>query len=571
MVSGNVGVSSTTASTSQTTNNVQLTAFPSTSSTLSFIPAASSTASSVITAITTATGSPFFTSASSSSTQSQTKAPSNAVVTPITSFISSTKHTAPSASSSALPAVKPILTKPQIAGVVVAAIGAAALAFGFCFLIFYFRRRRRSRRRSGSSFGGDKIMDSEETTPDMAVIAARDFAHGPQATTITAAAASTRRLSLSTPAHTGGDGWSQWSRNTHLEAIGLAVGPEVTGSAVEDRSPITPSTRSYRTTSQLLPDKPTYSLFPPPLRGSNRSSPAAQSLKPPIYFTPGQRISPATRSAPRSPTSMDTSQKSLQSTPGARDPDSDPFVDSSSRSPLNVYPCVQTSRPRSSHSTRPDRDKFRSVSMMRPTDVVRKPLPAHQSPSARGLRPASSRTQQPNLPRPYLPPPPIEQHYLEAMDYSHKRRKSNSRRPLTHFSSGSETSFEDADDDESLDPRSALSPVAESPAIKSPRQGQVMYPRIPVSAAESPTRRPNNRELPTRSDSLLNRRLGKEKAKEIAGRLQGPAQTENEDIRNTAKWKLLVSPGLEPLESSGSPQSAKNTGKTPLLRRDEMT
>ena len=269
---------------------------------------------------------------------------------------------------------------------------------------------------------------------------------------------------------------------------------------------------------------------------------------------------------------MDTSQSHLQPGSIRQRSLSDPFYDDFNRSPppnVNLY--VQGSRPRSPSSPRPIPSN-RPGAWIAPTDVVRKPVPPMQSPSAKGLRPAPSRTQQPSLPRPYPPPPPIEQHYLAAIERSHsrkdpRRKQSTSSSKFTRFSNGSETSFEDADEDEAPAARKFLSPVAESPALRSPPRSGITYPSIPISATESPTRNPPREaparpELPTRADSLLAKRLGEQKAREIAGRLHGTHAGVHEDARKTAKWKILVSPGLNNPESSGSP---------PLARSDERT
>lgn len=536
---------------------------------VSVFPGASSAAFGTNTVIATATGSPspFPRSASSLPHTRTTKAASSGVglnATPTTTSTSSiststsSTSSAPAATSSsvtvaAAAAAKPVLTKPQIAGVTVAGVGAAAIAFGLCFLIFCLRRKH-SKRHSGWSFGGDKIIDSQETTPDMAAIGGGNFEHHPQPSSppaVVAAPPLRRELRVVTPATSSDDGWNRYQRSMNPEEeIALAVHPPPPKSS--NHSPIDPVTpASYRTSSQLLPDKPTYSLFPPPLRVTPRNSSAPAGLRPSGPTAPRQGNSPTyAKYSLRFPSNMDTSQAHLQPGSGRQRSLSDPFYDDFSRSPPpNVYPYVQASRPRSPGSSRPVPNQYPGA-WITPNGVVRKPVPALQSPSARGLRPAPSRTQQPNLLRPYPPPPPIEQHYLAAIERSHsrqdpRRKQSNSSSKLTRFSNGSETSFEDADEDEVPAARKFLSPVAEFPALRSPPPSGITYPSIPISAAESPTRTPAKRaparpEVPLRSDSLLTKRLGEEKAREI-----------------------LVSPGLSNLESSGSPQSARNNGRTP--------
>ena len=552
----------------------------------SIFPGRSSAAFGTNTVIATATGSPVpgLTSVSSFNRARTTKAASGGIglnVIPTTSSTSSTSSVATAPSSSAVAAAaavaKPVLTKPQIAGVTVAGVGAAAIAFGLCFLFFCLRRKHR-KRHSGWSFGGDKIIDSQETTPDMVAIGGRGFENRPLPSSppaIVAVPPPRRELRIVTPATSSDDGWNRYQRSMNPEeesALAVPTPPPKSSS----HSPVDPNTpASYRTSSQLLPDKPTYSLFPPPLRVTPRNSSAPAGLRPSGPTPPRQGNSPYAKYSPRFPSNMDTSQAHLQPGSGRQRSLSDPFYDDFSRSPPpNIYPYVQASRPRSPGSSRPFPSNYPGAWIL-PDDIVRKPVPALESPSARGLRPAPSRTQQPSLPRPYPPPPPLEQHYLAAIERSHsrkdpRRKQSNSSSKLTRFSNGSETSFEDEDEDEAPAARKFLSPVAESPALRSPLRSGVTYPPIPISAAESPTRIPPERtparpELPTRSDSLLSKRLGEQKAREIAGRLQGTHPGVNEDVRNTAKWKILVSPGLNTLESSGSPQSARGNGKTPPM------
>lgn len=548
----------------------------------SIFPTASSAAFRTHTVITTATRSSsiFPKSASSIDLARTTTSASGGTgfSTAPTTTSTPTSSAVASASSSAVAAAaaaKPVLTKPQIAGVTVASVGAAAIGFGLCFL-FVCLRRKHSKRHSGWSFGGDKIVDSQETTPDMAAIDVHEFGNHPQPSNppaIIAAPPPRRELRIVTPATSSDDGWNRYQRSMNAEEeSALAVHPPPPRSSNHSPTdPVTPG--SYRTSSQLLPDKPTYSLFPAPLRITPRNSSAPAGLRPSGPTAQRQGNSPYAKYSPRFPSNMDTSQANLRPGSSRQRSLSDPFYDNVNHSPPpNIYPYVQAYRPRSRGSSRPVPSNYPEV-WTTPNDVVRKPVPALQSPSARGLRPAPSRAQQPSLPRPYSPPPPVEQHYLAAIERSHSRRdpqrkQSNSSSKITRFSNGSETSFEDADEDEVPAARKFLSPVAESPALRSSPRSGITYPSIPISAAESPTRTPRKRaparpEVPTRSDSLLTKRLGEQKAREIAGRLQGTYPGINEDVRNTAKWKILVSPGLNKLESSGSPQLTKDNVRIP--------
>lgn len=561
-----ISPATTTAATSsqgQVTSNYQ----SSTSPSHSFTRSSSSTAlpnpaSSIGAMITSAQSTiSYFPPSVLSSTQS-TKPPAGGVMpltTPTTSSISSSASaTAAPASSSA-----PALTKPQIAGIVVAGVGATAIGFGLCCLIFCFRRRKFNRRNSGSSFGGDKVVDSEETTPDMSAIAMRDFGHEHRAglqVIPRIQRSPTRQLRLETPATSSEDGWGQYQRDMAPEERRLAAGPQLPRSFRDEHSPITPASNRTRN-SQLLPDKPSYSLFPPPLRVTPRNS-IPNQLRPgstaPTPAVPALR-SPFARAALLHPSSMDTSQAHLQCGNSAED-SNDPFMASLNRSAPNIYPYFQESRPRPPpRSLRRDTPRFRVPSWEHPESagVVRKPVVRPQPPRTQGEGP---------------PPPQIEQHYMAAIEDFHKRKRSrkkgNAPRPSMHYTSGSETSFENSDDevDEVPNPRSALSPVAEVKSPVRPPEGRVSYPAIPISASESPTRRPNMDRAPhpVRSDSLLGKRLGQDRAREVADRLQGPSsQRSDNGVRNSAKYKILVSPGLEPIRNSESPSSAKSVAKSP--------
>ena len=503
-------------------------------------------------------------SSSSSSFPSSSIETSKSIVAPpggiITSATSSLSSSSPTSSAIAAPASSPAptLTKPQIAGVVVASIGAAAVGFGICFLVFCLRRRRKpEERQSDLSFVGDKNVSSEETTPDMALIEARDFGYENQTRQPLIPRqqrSPTRQIRLETPASSSEDGWGQYQRNLGPE---LALGPQAPRSIGDGHSPITPASNRTRN-SQLLPDKPTYSLFPPLSRTTARNSIPNQSVKL-IGTSPKPPVpplgSPFSRAAQQHPSSLDTSQANLQGGGVTNGSSSDPFIDPASRSPPNIYPYFRDSRPRPPPAAATRRFRVPSWEQPPSAGVVRKPVPAYQPYRAKNAMGV---------------PVQAEQQAVDAGTYSHRRKSSRKKsvgsRPITVFSNGSETSFESLGDEEDEgpdpDPRSAISPAAE---VKSPPSGRVSYPAIPVSAAESPTRRREERSAhPPQSDSLLSKRLGRDKAKEIAGRLQSPSRrSQDENARQTAKWKVLVSPGLRNNDKSGSPPAAKSAVKSP--------
>ena len=564
--------STSTASSTNSNGNISSSTFSSKDhTTFSTSTSASSVASRSQSTIATRTSS----SSQHSSSLSTTNTP---FIIPTISSTPSTKATAAAASTSAA-AAAPILTKPQIAGVVVASLGAVALAFGLCFFLFCLRKRKSKRRYSESSFGGKNIGESEDSSPDMANIAARDFGRDPQPREEPPAMPPPMPrgpLRLVTPATSSEDGWEDYQRTMTKDNIGKAVESPIP-TATAEHSPNTP--KSNRTTdSQLLPDKPRYSLFPSPLRIHPQNSNSAQGSQP-----SGKPTSPqAPRSAgppPQFPNAMDnTSQVNLQGRSGPSRTLSDPFYDPRNRTPPHIHPYVQASHPASPHAEYPEHPAFRLSTQVEPTGrAARNPVPPQQSPSARFLYPSSYLTQHPNLPRAQPSSGPGD--YTAVLDKSrrrksHSKNKSESHRPLTgetYFSdTGSETSFENSESEDDRDtrhrssrptrPGSNLSPVTESPRkLGSPfqhQQDRFQYPPVPVATTASPMRYPGQLAYP---ESLSSRRLGEQRAREIAGRLDTQQQP-------SAKWKVLVSPGLEPLDSPSSP-SPRGDGRTPPFRR----
>ena len=450
-----------------------------------------------------------------------------------------------SARSSPSSAASPVLTKPQLAGVIVASIGAAAIAFGFCLLLICCRRRKsHGRRSSEASIIGDKAMDSQGSTPDIAVVIEK----GPAAPANAPRAKSSLKAPLTVvpPSQLDQGGWpdraARPNPNPNPKDIGLALGPDLSHSAKEGPSPITPG--SYRTNSQLIPEKPTYSLFPAPLRTGPNNRRASQTIKPPIPPYAPERSPPM--SGPRFPSSVDTSQAYMQVDSRKRSL-SEPFYDSPKGSPLQGY---------------------RGVPFTDQRAIARRLADTHYLSEPQDISPTSTGSRQSTFSRMYPPPLPSEQHYMDWIERSRSRKhpsrkkstNSSQRTRSTRFSTGSETSFEEIDEDELPAPRSALSPVAE---VRSPeRKSKFVYPAVPHTAAESP-HRVINRPRPTyQNESLIAKRRGEDKAAELASSLQG-----KRDVNQTAKWKILVSPGLESLNSSnpGSLYTPRSPGKTPPM------
>ncbi len=483
------------------------------------------------------------------------------ITTPTTTPTATAESSTSSTKATAAPAATHILTKPQIAGIAVASIGATALALGLCFIFLFFRRKRLQKRYTASSFGGGKIMDSSlESTPDLAANSMGDFERHDQPREGLPPPMPRGPLRLVTPATSSEDGWNHYQRSMNTEDIGLAVGPPLRNSTA---GPSPKSPTSNRTTdSHLLPDKPHYSLFPSPLKINARNSIPGQGVRPPRVDTSNSARPPSTGPPHQFPNSMDnTSQSNLQrrADPHRSLTQSDPFFSSSS--PPDIDPFIQANGP----VVHPG---FRVPPQLSPTDVARWLVPAHQSPSARGLFTSSNRTVPPNLPQNFSPSGLVEQHSRDPTNNSYRRkhhpnRKSESSRPLTTFlSEDSDTTSieEDSDDEPEIRPRSTLSPVAESPHLRSPFQQQkhqFEYPPVPVSTSASPMRYPTRVEQRSQPQPLSTRRLGEQRAREIAGRLETQAPP-------SAKWKVLVSPGLEPLGNSESPASpsASEAGRT---------
>ena len=526
-----------------------LTATHTSSTTVSGSPPAATTASGTSYQSTTST--PSRRSSLSSPSAASTSTPSFNGMTTTASFSSSSTTQTPASSMAALPgstqpspAPTPVLTKPQVAGVVVASIGASALAFGLCFLLFCCRRRKHVRRHSGSSFGGDKVVGSTtDSTPDLAIIAARDFGHDPEGKEVVPPnrKQSPPQVTVMTPASTGEGGWSQWRRNTAPQDIGLALAPGVFTQG--HPSPKTPASHRTRN-SQLLPEKPSYSLFPPPLRPSPQSRRVSQSLEAQLA---ARNASTAESSlpqvtGPRFPSTLDTSQSTMQG-------------DSSSRSPvprLNIFPFMQAARAESGH--KPYRqelpsDMISGPQWSAPTDsLIRKPLPAHASPSARGIRLGRSiHNKDAGTLRDRLARKSTVLKPLDTSSSSTSRREKSDSRPPTWFSTGSETSFEDAEDD-AADPISALTPVKER---HNSDKTDSVFPNSLSSLRPNPL---------SRGDSLLARRREDQEAT-MAAENMTPLSVLN-IVRHSAKQQILQSPILsEPLGTDSSSLDSPRTNR----------
>ncbi|MCJ1255214.1 hypothetical protein MMC24_003030 [Lignoscripta atroalba] len=545
----------------------------------------------------TATGSPPIVSNSSSGSSSSV--PANVLSSPSSSF------TASPTDSPAL-APKPILTKPQIAGVAVAGIACAAIVFGLLFFLFCLRRKRNGKRDSGSSFGGDHVVEILPTRPSTSATLARY----PQGVNPPGGPTPARvQQPFGVPNRASEKSFSFWRKSVKPEDIGVAVAPEMVQDINQDSSPI--SVASYRTTSQLLPDKPLYTLFPTPLR-SGPSLDARRTLRrldeDTEYTVPPSTGPP--KPAHRGWNSTVTSQAAIpQGMVRTQTSNADPFVDNYHDPRAQMYAMERRraeSRSRLSRIIPPDsraaqRNSWRQPQTSFPPNqhidraippilavgqASRYSKPQSQSvdpivyPSRTTFAPINWDTNPQTVGRRSVP----------------EHRKSTGRRPLTHYTNASDTSFEDdLDEVDELPARgSGLSPVAESPKTRTPLS-EIRYPSIPHLTAspkerrpspESPTRRPQKRKQvessvenyaskntgkgrevvqrpshPAREDSLLAKRRGSQEAMNIAREVK-----ERQDVNNSpvgsAKWKILVSPGLEGIENHGPSHNARSPAKT---------
>lgn len=474
----------------------------------------------------------------------------------LTTSSSSTTFAA-SPASSAAPPPKAALTNPQIAGVTVAGVASAALAFGILFCIFWLRRKKSQKRMSGSSFGGDNVIETRPGSPSLPSAAARYSTDGRQASGL---------LNIEDPQSNGlrsEDDRSRWSfskRNTRIEDIGVAVAHGTHLDPLHSDAP--GSATGHRTTSRLLPDKPVYSLYPPRLRVVNAGTSPVSPQSPDISNAVSSLSADACqRSKPayRGRNTMDTSQRSLQEENRVVRPSvSDPFLDLHRDAEGLIY-AGENGSPGASAWTRS-------------LETVRKPVPAHQN------QPITMRSH-PDLQmrdpcvyvgRPTFGMSPEHIKPAEQAIRSKPKRKSSVHRPSTVFSTTSETSFED---DEMPTRRSALSSTARSPKLRMP-PGTIRYPMVPGSAApfdlsrrpspESPTPRPPPknplRAIVTQHGNLSNN-YPRPQVAELAGRpVTSPVSPlakrsdnpQGQDSPRSAKWKILVAPGLEGIENFGA-------------------
>ena len=476
---------------------------------------------------------------------------------------SSTIVAASPTSSSPAPATRPALTKSQVAGISVAGVASAALAFGLLFCIFYLRRRKDGKRRSSSSFGGDKVIETRPGSPGLppAAVQDRQISYRPNSFSV-----SGQQEPNTTRSADDRSRWSLSRRNTRPEDIGVAVAHVKNFEPAHDDTPA--SVVGHRTTSQLLPDKPTYLLFPPrqpQLRVVNPGnspvspqSPNSFDTSSPVSADIGRSFKPA----PRGRNALDTSQAHLQQeNKVVHNSTSDPFLDSPKDAEGLIYageiagtgPKVWT----------------------RSLETLGKPIPAQQSNGNSTLHNIKDRSQALQIrdPSVYVGRPVFgvsseKNRSAQQAVRSIAKRKGSNKRPSTVFSTMSDTSFEDAGDEDDGPAYPVLSPVTESPKASA----EPAYLRRP--SPESPTPRPPPRN-PLRAIIAQQRYRSGDLPQPNVPELPGSPVTspvsplarrnvnsQAPDSPRSAKWQILVGSGHEGIENAGPTPSPRGTEPT---------
>ena len=528
---------------------------------------------------------------------SSTNSPSNQVSSDSTASsvaTSSLLASAPPASAN-----KPSLTKPQVAGVVVVGVAGVLIALGVVFFICCGRQKRwregKGKRSRSSSFVGDGIFDTVPNTTGPSAARNRDVEQGHMSRDLTII---NHQLGSITPRRNNDSQTSLLGGNLHPDEIGIAVAPEMREISRVDETP--PSAASYRTTSKLLPDKPSYSLYPSPLRIKPIGCQKNSATSPLLGEAEAGQTSITTLSRP-SPRARNTSQSQLQHGYSPLRPSaSDPFLDSQSNPRSKIF-TNERRRPLQLETPSNDRSTPEALNgkWTRSLDNLHKPVPARQSSSARGMNQHNhgfaSISPSEYTGRPFFDPSGAV-YSQPRKPVPAKSRRSIQRRPSTRYSNASDTSFETTFEEDETPPlpviQPILSPVQESPALRSARTLAVR-PGFSTSTAsrqleqlpelESPTHKPIRRRQPQPAP-LVTQNLSQKKPKGILKPLPNvpelpddsigtfPSQqymqtpttiaTESDrdsgDVTKTAKWKILVSPGIGGIDNTGTPRSRKS-------------
>lgn len=522
------------------------------------------------------------------------------------------------ATSSALPSLtaiamapKPALAKGQIAGIAIGGVACIAGAIGLLIFVFCIRRRRSNRKRlSGSSFGNDKIIHSSPALPGFMspideVSDQVQYVSPQSVPTRNLHSGQTRQMALPqverqhgfvTPERKSRNESTTGKRALHPDEIGIALGSETRERLAVDEPPASAS--SYRTTSKLLPDKPSYSLYPSPSRPQNPRSPVSPINSPlPGEAGIGQKgLMPLLRPSPRLGNSPEPDQlRSQRGFPPIYASSSDPFLDRHPAPPalMHTNPRRQRLRLEMPSSNRPEPQILRHGQWTQSLDDLPRPNAARHSSSAREINRKKSALASisPNDYRDRALFQTKEDRSTQAQSQGQRKKGTNkSRLSTVRYSSASETNFEDTDDEEEIPPMptsyhfllptQSSGDVALSKVRDSAKPQQFCQRPIPTSPTPNPARR--NQRLPT-SLSLQHVSGGKGMLKRkplpdvpelpglpelpdtpvnatVQGRHEQSAIPRNtsratEDVRHTAKWQILVSPGLTGIENSSTPLS----------------
>lgn len=520
-----------------------------------------------------------------------------------------TSSTLPSPTAIASNAPKPALAKGSIAGIAIGGVACIAGAIGLLVFVFCIRRRHSNRKRlSGSSFGNDKIINSNPPSPGF--FSPRDEVSeqvqyvSPQSVpTRTLESEQTRQIAFHqverqhgfvTPERKSRNETTTGRRRLHPDEIGLALGSETRGRLAVDEPPT--SAASYRTTSNLLPDKPSYSLYPSPSRPQNPRSPVGPINSPlPGEAGIGQKgPMPLLRPSPRLGNSPEPDQlRSQRGFPPMHASASDPFLDRHPGSQALAYinPRRQRLRLEMPSSNRPDPQILQHGQWTQSLDDLPKPVAARHSSSARELNRQKSALASIS-PNDYrgraLFQPPADRSTQVRREGQRIKGTNRFRLSTARYSSASETNFEDTDDEEPIPPmptsyhfilpNQSSGDVASSRAQGSATPLQFGQRPIPTSPTPNPARRNQRLAIPLSLHNVSgSKRMSIRKPlppvpelpgvpelpdspvnATVQGRRERSALPRNrsratDDVRRTAKWQILVSPGLTGIDSSSIP------------------
>ena len=359
--------------------------------------------------------------------------------------------TSPTSSSSSTRSATPVpvhsLSKGQVAGVAVAGVASASLAFGLLLFFFCLRRRKPNRRDSDASFGNDKevVYPRNGLPPPSHVLGQSDPAR------LRSAEQAPQSQHNEPPTNRKSNRWSLFKRVPPPEEIGVAIAPGPKTPLMADAEP--PMTAAtYH--SQILPDAPYPSIFPQHRGFENEVSPISpvdqwERFPDPVGYGSSELQGPSHRKAPQAPSELDAT----------------PLVPQTGLVPLRLStsdPILQARRDRGSTFNPTQDENGNPATWTRSMDTLRKPsaalvqtreplrasrgsmsqvqnAPFYASTRSTSTAPASALSQLPSQQRrtslsiPNFPPPPS----------TTRRKPSISRR-----STNSETEFEDTDSDE---------------------------------------------------------------------------------------------------------------------------